>query len=246
MHWCSQEVLSEDGSRESTFSCKKAHVLLITSTKPLAELMTLKLGQENYQVNVVRDGMSGLMAARQEKPDLIVIDWSSCFLALNICERLRSIDQRLPILVTTATRKTSDRIKALDAGADDCFSQPLIMAEFLAKLRAHLRRNQAKDSPVLTFSDLRLNLQTREVYRGGRLMSLTAKEFDLLTYFMAHPKQVLTRYQILERIWGCDFLGNSNVIEVYVRYLRLKLETNNNKRLIYTVRRVGYVLRAMP
>ena len=244
MQRCSELLHNENSSSRSAYRFKKIHVLLITSKKPLAELMSIKLGQENYQVDVVCDGITGLMAAQKEKPALIVLDWSSCFSALDICYRLRSTNQCLPILVVTATKNVSDRVEALDAGADDCFSQPFVMAEFLAKIRVHLRR-QAQDSPILTFNDLQLNLQTREVYRGDRLISLTAKEFDLLEYFMTHPKQVLTRNQILEHVWGYDFLGDSNIIDVYVRYLRLKLEANNSKRLIYTLRRVGYVLRSL-
>ena len=121
--------------------------------------------------------------------------------------------------------------------------KPFSIEELLARIRAHLRRNNEEDPDVLSFGDLTLNQGTREVFRDGRSIELTAKEFDLLLYLMRHPRQVLTRDRILEKVWGYDFMGDSNIIEVYVRYLRLKLEEKQEKRLIQTVRGVGYVLR---
>jgi two-component system OmpR family response regulator len=134
-------------------------------------------------------------------------------------------------------------VAGLDAGADDYIVKPFSLEELLARVRAHLRRTQEDNPDLLQFADLSLNRITREVYRGNRAIELTAKEFELLEYLMAHPRQVLTRDQILERVWGYDFMGDSNIIEVYVRYLRLKLEAEEEKRLIQTVRGVGYVLR---
>lgn len=131
----------------------------------------------------------------------------------------------------------------LDAGADDYLVKPFSIEELLARVRAHLRRTQEADSNILQFADLSLNRRTREVYRGKRMIELTAKEFDLLEYLLAHPRQVITRERILEQVWGYEFMGESNIIEVYIRYLRLKLEANNEKRLLETVRSVGYVLR---
>jgi DNA-binding response OmpR family regulator len=121
--------------------------------------------------------------------------------------------------------------------------KPFSIEELLARIRAHLRRTQEKEEDVLQFEDLSLNRRTREVYRGKRAIDLTAKEFDLLEYLLSHPRQVLTKDMILERVWGYDFMGDSNIIEVYIRYLRLKLEENSEKRLIHTVRGVGYALR---
>ena len=131
----------------------------------------------------------------------------------------------------------------MDAGADDYLVKPFSIEELLARIRARLRGNSAEVAEVLEFAALRLNRTTREVYRGNRSIELTAKEFDLLEYLLSHPRQVLTRDQILERVWGYDFMGDSNIIEVYIRYLRLKLEAKQEKRLIQTVRGVGYVLR---
>jgi DNA-binding response OmpR family regulator len=143
----------------------------------------------------------------------------------------------------TAKDEVGDRVTGLDAGADDYLVKPFSIEELLARIRAHLRRNQEPDTDLLQFEDLSLNRRTREVHRGKRSIDLTAKEFDLLQYLMSHPRQVFTRDQILENIWGYDFLGDSNIIEVYVRYLRLKLEQESEKRLIHTARGVGYSLR---
>jgi DNA-binding response OmpR family regulator len=143
----------------------------------------------------------------------------------------------------TAKDEVSDRVTGLDAGADDYVVKPFSIEELLARIRAHLRRTQEIDEDVLFFTNLSLNRRTRQVHRDTRLIELTAKEFDLLEYLLSHPLQVLTREQILEKVWGYDFMGDSNIIEVYIRYLRLKLEENNQQRLIQTVRSVGYVLR---
>jgi len=143
----------------------------------------------------------------------------------------------------TARDEVQDRVAGLNAGADDYVLKPFSIEELLARVRAHLRRQQEDDQDVLQFADLSLNRRTREVFRGQRAIELTVKEFDLLEYLLSHPRQVYARDQILEHVWGYDFIGDSNIIEVYIRYLRLKLEENNEKRLIQTVRGVGYVLR---
>jgi DNA-binding response OmpR family regulator len=143
----------------------------------------------------------------------------------------------------TAKEDVGDRVAGLDAGADDYVIKPFKIEELLARVRAHLRRTQEDNPDLLQFSDLSLNRKTREVFRSGRAIELTAKEFELLDYLITHPRQVITRDQILEKVWGYDFMGDSNIIEVYVRYLRLKLEEQQEKRLIQTIRGVGYVLR---
>jgi DNA-binding response OmpR family regulator len=147
------------------------------------------------------------------------------------------------VILLTAKDEVSDRVAGLDAGADDYVVKPFSIEELLARVRAHLRRTQEEDPDSLQFGDLSLNRRTREVHRGERVIELTAKEFDLLEYLLTHPRQVVTRDRILEQVWGYDFMGDSNIIEVYIRYLRLKLEENREKRLIQTVRGVGYVLR---
>ncbi len=221
-----------------------AHILVVEDEVKLARFIELELSYEGYQVSVTHDGLSGLTAAREEHPDLVVLDWMLPGLSgLEICRRLRATGDKVPIILLTAKDEINDRVVGLDAGADDYLIKPFSIEELLARVRAHLRRNHEEDPDVLQFEDLRLNRRTHEVHRGERLIELTAKEFDLLDYLLVHPRQVITRDRILEQVWGYDFMGDSNIIEVYIRYLRLKLETNNEKRLIQTVRGVGYVLR---
>lgn len=220
------------------------HILVVEDEAKLAKFIELELQYEGYQVTVASDGISGLAIARESQPDLLILDWMLPGVSgLEICRRLRSTGDKVPIILLTAKDEVSDRVAGLDAGADDYVVKPFSVEELLARVRAHLRRNQEEDPDTLQFADLSLNHSTREVYRGDRLIELTAKEFDLLDYLISHPRQVLTRDQILERVWGYDFMGDSNIIEVYVRYLRLKLEANGEKRLVQTVRGVGYVLR---
>ncbi len=222
----------------------KSHILVVEDEGKLAQFIKLELEYEGYEVTVVNDGLGGLATAREITPDLILLDWMLPGISgLEICRRLRQTGDKVPIILLTAKDEVSDRVAGLDAGADDYIIKPFSIEELLARIRANLRRNQEEDSTSLQFSDLRLDRSSREVYRNNRLIELTAKEFDLLEYLIAHPRQVLTRDQILERVWGYDFMGDSNIIEVYVRYLRLKLEANQEPRLIQTVRGVGYVLR---
>ncbi len=221
-----------------------AHILLVEDEVKLARFVELELTSEGYQVSVAHDGITGLTLARESSPDLAILDWMLPGLSgLEICRRLRSTGSSIPIILLTAKDEVSDRVAGLDAGADDYVVKPFSIEELLARIRAHLRRTQEIDEDLLQFEDLKLNRRTREVFREQRAIDLTAKEFDLLEYLLSHPRQVFTRDQILEKVWGYDFMGDSNIIEVYVRYLRLKLEENNEKRLIHTIRGVGYALR---
>lgn len=221
-----------------------SHILVVEDEAKLAQFIELELKYEGYQVTVANDGFTGLTMAREIKPDLIILDWMLPGLSgLELCRRLRATGDKVPVILLTAKDDVSDRVAGLDAGADDYVLKPFSVEELLARVRAHLRRTQEPNPDLLMFDDLSLNRTTREVYRGNRLIELTAKEFDLLEYLITHPRQVLTRDRILETVWGYDFMGDSNIIEVYIRYLRLKLEANDEKRLIQTVRGVGYVLR---
>ncbi len=221
-----------------------AKILVIEDETQLAKFVQMELSYEGYDVAVANDGLSGLMAARDNVPDLILLDWMMPGLAgVEVCRRLRSTGAKMPIIFLTAKDDVADRVAGLDAGADDYVVKPFSIEELLARVRAHLRRNDPQEAETLQFETLSLNRKTREVFRGNRGIELTAKEFDLLDYLIAHPRQVLTRDQILEKVWGYDFMGDSNIIEVYIRYLRLKLESEGEKRLIQTVRGVGYVLR---
>jgi DNA-binding response OmpR family regulator len=220
------------------------HILLVEDEIKLARFIELELESEGYRVSVAHDGMSGLALVRESEPDLAILDWMLPGLTgVELCRRMRSTGIKIPVILLTAKDEVEDRVTGLDAGADDYLVKPFSIEELLARIRAHLRRNQEPDTDLLQFEDLSLNRRTREVHRGKRSIELTAKEFDLLQYLMSHPRQVFTRDQILENIWGYDFLGDSNIIEVYVRYLRLKLEHDSEKRLIHTARGVGYSLR---
>jgi DNA-binding response OmpR family regulator len=221
-----------------------ASILLVEDEVKLARFIELELDSEGYQITVAHDGLTGLTLARELTLDLIILDWMLPHLnGLEICRRLRSTGSNVPVILLTAKDEVSDRVAGLDAGADDYVVKPFSIEELLARVRAHLRRTQEIDSGLLQFQDLSLNRSTREVFRGQRLVELTAKEFDLLEHLMSNPRQVITRDRILEQVWGYDFMGDSNIIEVYIRYLRLKLEEHQEARLIHTVRGVGYVLK---
>ncbi len=222
-----------------------ARILIVEDEEKLAKFVQLELGYEGYEVTVANDGLSGLMAARDSEPDLILLDWMMPGLTgVEVCRRLRATGAMMPVILLTAKDGIEDRVAGLDAGADDYVLKPFSIEELLARVRAHLRRNQGDDPEAFQFADLTLSRKSREVKRGDRAVELTAKEFDLLDYLISHPKQVLSRDRILEEVWGYDFMGDSNIIEVYIRYLRLKLEAENESRLIQTVRGVGYVMRS--
>ncbi len=224
---------------------KAVRILVVEDDEKLAKFVQLELGYEGYEVTVANDGLSGLMAARDTEPDLVLLDWMMPGLTgVEVCRRLRATGLMMPVILLTAKDGIEDRVAGLDAGADDYVLKPFSIEELLARVRAHLRRNQPDDPEAFQFADLTLSRKTREVTRGDRAIELTAKEFDLLDYLISHPRQVLSRDRILEEVWGYDFMGDSNIIEVYIRYLRLKLEAENESRLIQTVRGVGYVMRS--
>ncbi|MEL6439642.1 MAG: response regulator transcription factor [Cyanobacteria bacterium J06621_8] len=225
-------------------SAQKYKILLIVRPSKLVDLIKLELSHEGYEIELASDGMSGLVKFREIKPQLVILDWAiSSFSASDICYRICSSDHQASILVITDGQNVNDCVAALDTGADDSIATPFAMSEFLARIRAKFRKHGTHKPKILMFEDLWLNSSTREVYRGEHYIYLTTTEFNLLEYLLTHPRQVLTRTQIIESVWGYDYTGDSNIIEVYVRYLRLKLEKYNGKRLIYTVRSVGYALR---
>lgn len=242
-----QKVVSgAQGHWHTAQPVKLRHIIIISSKIELAETLQIELYQEGYQVSVIHDGLRGLLAIQRTAPDLIIVGWSPARLSgLEVCDRLRSNNIYEPVILLTQNDSVQDRIAGLEAGANDCISLPFIKEEFVARIHANLSQNQRRpeQDTILRCDDILLNAQTREVFRGGNPIRLTAKEFDLLEYMMTHYFQVLTRAQILENVWGYDYLGSSNIIEVYIRYLRRKLENNGKKRIIQTVRSVGYILR---
>jgi two-component system response regulator MprA len=218
-------------------------VLVIEDEDRIRQFLQRGLAYENYRVDVAPDGPSGLSLARENPPDIVILDWMLPGMdGLEVCRRLRAAGP-VPILLLTAKDTVSDRVMGLDAGADDYLVKPFAFDELLARMRALLRRAAPASPEVLKFADLTLDTGTRQAFRGDRAIELTAKEYELLELFMRHPRQVLTREVIFDRVWGYDFGGESNIIEVYVRYLRQKTEAAGETRLVHTVRGVGYVLR---
>jgi two-component system response regulator MprA len=224
----------------------KEKILIIEDDEAILKFLKRGLSYEGYQVETALEGMNGLTLARETHPDIVLLDWMLPGIdGLEVCRRLRTYGS-IPILMLTAKDTIHDRVMGLDAGADDYLVKPFELDELLARIRALLRRSQPERIQVLNFGDLDLDTGTRQATRKGRTVSLTAKEYDLLELFMRHPRQVLTRELIFDRVWGYDFGGESNVLDVYIRYLRQKLETGDEARLIHTVRGVGYVLRENP
>lgn len=218
-------------------------ILIIEDDEAILTFLRRGLAYEGYQVETAEDGQMGLLMARDKTPDLVVLDWMLPGLdGLEVCRRLRT-GGHIPILMLTARDSVSDRIQGLDAGADDYMVKPFNLDELLARIRALLRRAKPDRPQIYEFSDLKLDTGTRQASREERVISLTAKEYELLELFLRHPRQVLTRERIYDDVWGYDFGGESNIIEVYVRYLRQKLEEGKEFRLIHTVRGMGYVLR---
>jgi two-component system response regulator MprA len=222
----------------------REHILVIEDDEGILQVLQRGLSYEGYSVETALDGRDGLVRARLRPPTLVVLDWMLPGLdGLEVCQRLRAAGN-VPILMLTAKDTVADRVEGLDAGADDYLVKPFEFDELLARIRALLRRAKPEGAPeVLAFADLKLDTGTHQVFRAEREIELTAKEFELLELFLRHPRQVLTRDVIYDRVWGYDFGGESNIIEVYVRYLRQKTEGSQEPRLIHTVRGVGYVLR---
>ncbi len=224
----------------------KERILIIEDDEGIVKILKRSLIYEGYQVDSASDGESGLNMARNLHPDLVILDWMLPGIdGLEVCQRLRA-GGGLPILMLTAKDALEDRVQGLDAGADDYLVKPFELDELLARIRALLRRTMPERTVTMSFQDLVLDTSTRQATRFGRVISLTAKEYDLLELFLRHPRQVLTRDMIFDRVWGYDFGGESNVLDVYIRYLRQKLESNGEPRLIHTARGVGYVLREEP
>ena len=218
-------------------------ILVVDDEPKITDFIRRGLTYEGFSVDIAHDGEGGLMMALQGAPDLVVLDLMLPGMdGLQVCRRLRQ-ESDVPIIMLTARDAVSDRVTGLDMGADDYLVKPFALEELLARVRALLRRGGKPPDGRLELSDLVMDTRTRQVWRGERAISLTTKEFDLLELFLRHPGQVLSRETIYEDIWGYDFGGESNIIEVYVRYLRTKLEEGGEPRLVQTIRGVGYALR---
>lgn len=218
-------------------------VLVIEADELLAQNVSTDLRESGYETCVAYDASEALKQIQVMQPALVVIDrMLSGESGLSLCSNLRASGARMPVLLLMAKDSLEDRVACMEAGADDYFLKPYRSEDFLKLVRLYLH-SEHSNGEQLRFGDLVLDLSSRRAIRNDRSIDLTMKEFELLKYLMEHPREVLTREQILENVWGYDFMGESNVIEVYIRYLRLKIEDEGEKRLIQTVRGVGYVLR---
>jgi two-component system response regulator MprA len=220
-------------------------ILVVDDEPAVRDAVDRALRLEGYETELAADGAQALEALADRAPDALVLDLLMPHVdGLEVCRRLRAAGDRTPVLVLTARDAVPDRVRGLDAGADDYLVKPFALEELLARLRALLRRGAgAERSETLRYADLELDVLEHTVRRGRRAIQLTRTEFLLLELFLRHPRQVLTRSQIFERVWGYDFGPGSNSLEVYVGYLRRKLEADGESRLLQTVRGVGYVLR---
>ncbi|MFK7693584.1 response regulator transcription factor [Paenibacillus sp. HJGM_3] len=222
-------------------------IVVIDDDAKITSMLKRSLAFEGYAVTTASNGQEGLRLLLQEEPSLIVLDVMMPQIdGWEVCRRIREGGSEVPILMLTAKDEVSDRVKGLDIGADDYLIKPFALEELLARVRSLLRRRADKaetPSHRLQVEDVMLDLDTREVKRGANSIELTTKEFDLLHLFMQNPRRVLSRDLIMEKVWGYDYSGESNVLEVYIALLRQKLEEHGDKRIIQTVRGAGYVLR---
>ncbi len=219
-------------------------ILIVEDEAEIADYLRRGLIFEGFTVEVVDDGLAALAAARERPPELVILDLMLPGLdGLEVARRLRAVGD-VPIIMLTARDAVADRVAGLESGADDYVLKPFAFEELLARIRVQLRHREAQAAAeVLHFGPLTVNVAAHEARVNDRRIEFTAREFDLLELFMRHPHQVLTREVLYDRIWGYDFGGESNVLEVYIRALRQKLEAESTPRLIHTVRGVGYILR---
>jgi two-component system response regulator MprA len=231
------------------------HIVIVDDEAAVRDSLSRTLRFEGYTVSTATDGARALELVRSEKPDGVILDVMMPVLGgLDCCRVLRAEGNFVPVLMLTARGDVADRVAGLDAGADDYLVKPFALQELLARVRALLRRTEyttgvptpPSTDGELSFTDLTLDTSTREVSRGARPIRLTRTEFAMLEAFLRHPRMVLTRTMMFEQVWGYDFGASSNGLDVYVSYLRRKLEAGGEPRLLHTVRGVGYVLREGP
>jgi two-component system response regulator MprA len=223
---------------------QRVRILVVDDEPALRSSLERALGLDRHDVELAGDGVAALDRLALAPVDAVVLDVSMPGLdGLEVCRRLRAAGDRTPVLMLTARDAVDDRVDGLDAGADDYLVKPFALRELQARLRALLRRTEEPGGPVLVFADLVLDPGAHEARRGGRPIELSRTEFALLQLFLEHPRQVLTRTQLFERVWGYDFGATSNALGVYIGYLRRKTEAAGEPRLLHTVRGIGYVLR---
>lgn len=226
----------------------KERILIIEDEENIARVLQLELEFEGYETGIAHTGPDGLIQYREQKWDLVLLDLMLPGLnGLDVLRRIRATEVRTPVILLTAKNEVEDKVAGLDLGANDYVTKPFEIEELLARIRSALRfsagEEQKKDKYLYEFGGLSLHEQTRDVNRDGHQIELTPREFDLLLHFLKHPNQVLTRDQLLDAVWGFDYYGDTNVVDVYIRYVRQKIELPGACTLIQTVRGVGYVLK---
>ncbi|MEK4182925.1 response regulator transcription factor [Bacillus sp. FSL K6-4563] len=225
----------------------KGKILVVEDEKKIARVLSLELEYEGYEVKVKDTGMSGLQALEEESFDLVLLDVMLPELSgLEVLRRVRKTNTATPIILITARGSVPDKVSGLDLGANDYITKPFDIEELLARIRAQLRLNikaQEEKETELSIADLTVNEKTRDIQRAGQMLELTPREYDLLVHLLKHQQQVLTRDQLLTAVWGFDYFGDTNVVDVYIRYLRKKVDYPFEKQLIHTVRGVGYVMK---
>ncbi|WP_103109851.1 response regulator transcription factor [Brevibacillus reuszeri] len=221
----------------------KGHVLIVEDEKNLARYLQLELENEGFTTDVVYDGPAGLAKAYENVHDLILLDIMLPELSgIEVCRRVREVSQ-IPIIMITARGEVPDIVTGLDSGANDYVTKPFSIEELFARIRTQLRRKETKGNQDILIGDLRILPNARRVFKADEEILLTPREFDLLNFLVQHKEQAVSREQILSSVWGFDFMGNTNVVDVYIRYLRNKMEDGSSIKLIHTVRGIGYTLR---
>ncbi|MFC9541308.1 response regulator transcription factor [Lysinibacillus sp. NPDC056959] len=221
-------------------------ILIIEDEENIARVLQLELQFEGYKADMAHTGTDGLLKYREQQWDLILLDVMLPEMSgIDVLKRIRATESQTPVIMLTAKSEVEDKVKGLDLGANDYITKPFDIEELLARIRTALRFSQKGNlqQAEQTFGQLSINEQTREVIYYGKELQLTPREYELLLYLLKHPKQVLAREQILEAVWGYDYYGDTNVVDVYIRYVRQKLEAANDTPIIQTVRGVGYVLK---
>ncbi|MEK4853460.1 response regulator transcription factor [Paenibacillus sp. FSL H7-0756] len=226
-------------------------ILVVEDEVRIARLLQIELECEGYRVSIAGSGHQGLEMYQEQQPDLLLLDvMLPGFSGIELLRRIRSGDPDTPVLLLTAKSSVEDKVSGLDLGANDYITKPFQIEELLARVRAALRlasgRRRDEAVNLLLAADLELNEATREVKRAGRSIELTPREFDLLVYLLKNKRQVLNREQIMAAVWGYDYYGDTNIVDVYVRYVRKKITLDHEPELIHTVRGVGYVLKDTP
>ncbi len=225
-------------------SDRKGHLLLVEDERNFARYLQLELANEGYEIDLAYSGTTGLQEALEKDFDLILLDVMLPGLSgTEVCRRIREVSE-VPIIMLSARSEVPDKVAGLDSGANDYLTKPFAIEELFARIRVLLRKTQDVETDEIKIDTLTIQPHARRVFRGQEEISLTPREFELLLFLANHLEQALSREQLLSAVWGFDFMGNTNVVDVYIRYLRNKIESGDAKKLIHTVRGIGYTIRA--